>query len=88
VGRAKSVYEQDMRSARVKHLAIAFALFRFYCRLIPQDWYRRPPFIPVPPPAYVEWRLKTAYGKHRPSWKIVIRDLWQFGNWLRTFDKN
>ena len=37
--------------------------------------------------AYVEWRLKTAYGKHRPPWKIVMLDLWQFGNWLRTFDK-
>jgi len=84
VGRAKSVYEQDMQSARrtcvggpdakeMKQLAIACALFRFYCRLIPRDWYRK--------------RLRTAYGKQRPPWTMVIRDLWQFGNWLRTFDK-
>lgn len=27
-----------------------------------RDWYRRPPFLPVPPPDYLEWRLHTAYG--------------------------
>src|SRR5437867_11502008 len=37
----------------MKQLAIACALFRFYCRLIPRDWYRKRPFIPVPPAAYV-----------------------------------
>jgi hypothetical protein len=24
-------------------------------------WYRRPPFLPVPSAAYLEWRLATAY---------------------------
>jgi hypothetical protein len=27
-----------------------------------RDWYRRAPFLPVPPVEYVEWRLHTAYG--------------------------
>lgn len=27
-----------------------------------RDWYRRPPFLPLPPPDYVQWRLHTAYG--------------------------
>ncbi len=26
------------------------------------DWYRRPPFLPVPPAAYLRWRMETAYG--------------------------
>ena len=27
-----------------------------------RDWYRQPPFLPVPPKAYVRWRMETAYG--------------------------
>jgi len=27
-----------------------------------RDWYRRPPFLPLPPRSYLEWRLDTAYG--------------------------
>jgi hypothetical protein len=25
-------------------------------------WWRRPPFLPVPPPDYLRFRLQTAYG--------------------------
>ena len=25
-------------------------------------WYRRAPFLPVPPRVYVRWRMETAYG--------------------------
>ncbi|HEX2168322.1 MAG TPA: hypothetical protein VHG09_13895 [Longimicrobiales bacterium] len=34
------------------------AAWRFRAR----DWYRRAPFLPLPPAEYVEWRLHTAYG--------------------------
>lgn len=27
-----------------------------------KNWYRRAPFLPVPPREYVRWRLETAYG--------------------------
>jgi hypothetical protein len=27
-----------------------------------RDWYRRPPFVPVPPQSYLRWRMDTAYG--------------------------
>jgi hypothetical protein len=27
-----------------------------------RDWYRRPPFLPLPPADYMRWRLHTAYG--------------------------
>jgi hypothetical protein len=70
-----------------RHCAIAWALVRFYFRLTPRDWYRRLPFLPIPPRDYINWRLKTAYGKHRPGWPAVVRDVWQFGDWLRTFKK-
>ncbi|CAN5808891.1 hypothetical protein BH23GEM9_BH23GEM9_25450 [soil metagenome] len=27
-----------------------------------RQWYRHAPFLPVPPPEYIAWRLQTAYG--------------------------
>ena len=27
-----------------------------------RGWYRRPPFLPLPPRSYLRWRLETAYG--------------------------
>jgi hypothetical protein len=27
-----------------------------------RDWYRRAPFMPLPPREYLAWRLDTAYG--------------------------
>lgn len=27
-----------------------------------RDWYRRPPFLPVPPASFLRWRMETAYG--------------------------
>jgi hypothetical protein len=37
---------------------LARAGWRFRAR----GWYRRPPFLPLPPMEYLEWRLHTAYG--------------------------
>lgn len=27
-----------------------------------RGWYRRPPFLPLPPKDYIRWRMETAYG--------------------------
>ena len=27
-----------------------------------RDWYRRLPFLPLPPKSYLRWRMETAYG--------------------------
>ncbi len=37
---------------------LARAAWRFRAR----DWYRRPPFLPLPPREYLDWRMHTAYG--------------------------
>lgn len=34
------------------------AAWRFRARA----WWRRPPFLPLPPREYLEWRMHTAYG--------------------------
>lgn len=44
------------RPALIPHLLGAAWAFRA------RRWYRRPPFLPLPPPAYVRWRMETAYG--------------------------
>lgn len=31
-------------------------------RLAPRHWWRRPPFLPVPPADYLEFRMVTQYG--------------------------
>ena len=38
--------------------ALMGAAWRFRAR----SWWRRPPFLPLPPRSYLEWRLHTAYG--------------------------
>ncbi len=27
-----------------------------------RGWWRRPPFLPLPPASYLRWRMETAYG--------------------------
>jgi hypothetical protein len=38
------------------------SMLRAGWRFRARGWWRRPPFLPVPPSEYVEWRLHTAYG--------------------------
>lgn len=39
-------------------LLMARTGWRFRAR----GWWRRPPFLPLPPAKYLDWRLHTAYG--------------------------
>jgi hypothetical protein len=41
---------------------LALALLGVAWRFRARDWYRRPPFLPVPDPTYLRWRMYTAYG--------------------------
>ena len=45
-------------------------------------WYRRPPFLPVPPAAYVRWRMHTAYGDEDAV--PPVEDVVRFARWRRT----
>ena len=46
-----------------------------------RDWYRRPPFLPLPPREYIRWRMFTAYGDEDavPPLEDVVR----FARWRR-----
>ena len=41
---------------------LAADLLRVAWRVRARGWYRRPPFLPLPPAEYVRWRMHTAYG--------------------------
>jgi hypothetical protein len=46
-----------------------------------RHWYRRPPFLPLPPRDYLRWRMFTAYGDEDavPPPGDVVR----FARWRR-----
>jgi hypothetical protein len=43
------------------------------------NWYRRAPFLPLPPAEYVAWRLDTAYGSSAVAPRA--RDLENYLRW-------
>lgn len=47
-------------------------------RLLPDGWWRRRPFLPVPDPAMLRFRLTTQYGdpEHRPEVDDLVAWLW------------
>jgi hypothetical protein len=55
--------------------ALAVDLLRVAWRFRARRWYRRAPFLPLPPPEYVRWRMHTAYGDHDavPPAEDVVR---------------
>ena len=54
-------------------------------RLTPKGWWRRRPFLPLPDPAYVRFRLITMYGDEtRP---LDADDLVVYLRWCQSFAK-
>jgi len=42
--------------------AVAVDLLSVAWRFRARDWYRHSPFLPLPDPTYLRWRMYTAYG--------------------------
>jgi hypothetical protein len=63
--------------------------FRQLFRLAPKGWWRRPPFLPLPPADYLEFRLVTQYGGAHLSagGDIDPRDVLDYLSWCRDWDK-
>ena len=60
---------------------LALDLLRLTWSFRARNWYRRAPFLPLPPANYVRWRMFTAYGDERavPPLEDVVR----FARWRR-----
>ena len=48
-------------------------------------WYREPPFLPLPPPEYVRWRMYTAYGDEAAV--PPLEDVLRVARWRRDLLK-
>jgi len=50
-------------------------------RLARPRWWRRAPFLPLPPAEYVRWRMLTAYGDEHAV--PPVDDVVRFARWRR-----
>jgi len=68
-----------LRAAASPRLGVDLARLTWSFRA--RDWYRRPPFLPLPPREYLRWRMFTAYGDEAavPPAEDVVR----FARWRR-----
>ncbi len=48
------------------------------------EWWRRPPFVPVPDRPYLRFRMETQYGDQRPP---VAADVVSYLDWCRVQDR-
>ena len=62
---------------------LAVDLLRVGWRFRQRGWYRRPPFIPLPPVAYLRWRMYTAYGDEAIT--PPARDIERYARWVGRF---
>jgi len=70
--------------AIVPHPGLWWSALRQAHLLAGPGWWRRPPFLPLPAPDYLRFRLQTAYGgtgddPPRPE------DLVTYLRWVRAF---
>jgi hypothetical protein len=55
-------------------------------RLARPGWWRRPPFLPLPAPGYLRFRLETAYGGAGDG-PAEPADLVAYLRWCRAVDR-
>jgi hypothetical protein len=70
--------------ALVRHPALWPTAVTQVLRLAAPGWWRRPPYLPLPGPAYLAFRQETAYGDDRdPEPHDVIAYLRWCRKWRR-----
>jgi len=59
-------------------------------RLMPNGWWRRAPFLPIPPDDYVEFRLVTQYGGNEGSVRPSVRsiDVVDYLRWCKQWNRD
>ena len=66
----------------IRRPRLALDLMRVTWRFRSSGWYRRFPFLPLPDPTYVRWRMYTAFGDYDalPS----ATDVERYARWAGT----
>ena len=60
---------------------LAIDLLRLTWSFRARDWWRRPPFLPIPPREYMQWRMFTASGDEQAV--PPVDDVVNFARWRR-----
>lgn len=60
---------------------LALDLIRLVWAFRRRGWYRRAPFLPLPPTEYIRWRMHTAYGDEHAV--PPAADIERFARWRR-----
>jgi len=60
---------------------LALDLLRLAWSFRSRDWYREPPYLPLPPREYLRWRMFTAYGDEAAV--PPVEDVVRFARWRR-----
>ena len=60
---------------------LAVDLLRLAWSFRARNWFRRAPFLPVPPREYMRWRMLTAYGDEEAI--PPVEDVVRFARWRR-----
>jgi hypothetical protein len=66
----------------IRRPALVIDLVRTGWRFRRRDWYRRPPFLPLPDRDYLAWRMHTAYGDHHAI--PPADDIERYARWTRN----
>jgi hypothetical protein len=63
----------------IRRPRLALNLIRIAWRFRSNSWYRHAPFLPLPDPTYLRWRMYTAYGDYNavPS----VTDVERYARW-------
>ena len=72
--------------AVVRHPALWGTAVRQARRLVPRGWWRRRPYLPLPAPGYLQFRLVTQYGDNvrRP----LPADVLNYLRWCRDWERS
>jgi hypothetical protein len=68
-------------SAVVARPSLWGTALRMWARTTPRDWWRRRPFLPLPPADYVHFRLVTQYGAANAP--VVAEDVLNYLTWCK-----
>ena len=63
-------------------MTVLLELIRICWTFRDRRWYRRFPFLPIPPKDYLRWRMETNYGDKSFS-NVRWKDISAYARWRR-----
>jgi hypothetical protein len=83
VSRSSTTWVLRATLAVLAHPTLWVAAIRQVALLAPAGWWRRAPHLPVPDPAYLRFRMQTAYGD--PTHEPEPADIVTYLHWCRAW---